>query len=116
MAIETNKSADEKGDIRLNVARRVIDECFWGDYLLAPEELLARLDRDEPGFDRFIFSKVMENSSKPSWYLPELFPPDRLQALLARYLRMAGGKRRVRVVAANLTGRYDLVPELQWQK
>ena len=27
---------------------------------------------------------------------------------------MSGGKKRVRLVGANLTGRYDLVPELQW--
>ena len=107
---------DKANDIRLATACSVIEECFWGDYLLTPEELLSRLDSGEPGFDRFIFSKIIENASKPSWYLPVLFPPDRLQTLLDRYLRMAGKKKRVRIVAANLTGRYDLVPELQWHK
>ena len=116
MATEIDPRPGEANDIRLATARRVIEECFWGDYLLVPEELLARLDSGELGFDRFIFSKIIENGSKPSWYLPVLLPPDRLQALLERYLRMAGEKRRIRVVAANLTGRYDLVPELQWQK
>ncbi len=116
MATSGKQPPSEASDRRLATAARVLQECFWGEYELTPEELLARLDRNEPGFDRFIFSKVIENGSKPSWFLPELFPPDRLNALLERYLRMAGGKRRVRVVAANLTGRYDLVPELQWQK
>lgn len=103
-------------DLRLDRARRVVEECLWGDYLLSAEEILSRLDSGQPGFDRFIFSKILENSRKPSWYLPVLFQPEVLETLLTRYLRMAGDKKRVRLVAANLTGRYDLVPELQWQK
>lgn len=89
-------------------------ECFRGDYLLSAEDILPRLDRGEPGFDRFLFSKIIENSRQPSRHLPVLFPPETLQALPARYLQMSGGKKRVRPVVANLTGRHDLVPELQW--
>lgn len=98
------------------VAERVISECFWGDYKLTAEELLSRLEERDRGFDRFLFSKIMENSRQPSRYLPMLFAPEVLEPLLDRYLKMAGGRKRVRLVAANLTGRYDLVPELQWSK
>jgi hypothetical protein len=105
-----------KEDSRLASARLVMAECFWGDYLLSAEDILARLDRGEPGFDRFLFSKIIENSRQPSRHLPVLFPPETLQGMLARYLQMSGGKKRVRLVAANLTGRHDLVPELQWQR
>ncbi|MFH7320905.1 hypothetical protein ACHHRT_09870 [Desulfurivibrio sp. D14AmB] len=97
-------------------AREVMAECFWGDYLLTPEEILARLERNDPGFERFIFSKIIENSRRPSRHLPVLFPPEKLHPMLERYLKMSGGKKRIRLVAANLTGRYDLVPELQWQR
>lgn len=89
-------------------------ECFRGDYLLSAEDILPRLDRGEPGFDRFLFSKIIENSRQPSRHLPVLFPPETLQALPARYLQMSGGNKRVRPVVANLTGRHGLVPELQW--
>lgn len=115
MKTETNPN-----DPRLSVVRRLLRECFWGDYLLSAEEILARLDRNESGFARFIFSKIIENGSFPSRDLPLLFTAETLQALLARYLLMTEKQRgrnnqRVRLVAANLTGHYDLVPELQWQ-
>lgn len=101
-------------DLKLKYAKHIIEECFWGDYILSAEELLARLEKDEPGFDTFVFSKIIENSRRPSLYLPVLFPPKVLDRLLNRYLRMAKPNKRVRLVAANLTGRFDLVPELQW--
>lgn len=110
------KSRSDPDNPRLSCARRVLEECFWGDYQLSPEEVLSRLDGCEPGFDRFLFSKILENSRKPSWYLPILFRPEELQALLNRYLGRAGERKRVRLIAANLTGRHDLVPEMQWPK
>jgi hypothetical protein len=110
---ESNSDTD---NARLTCARRVIEECFWGDYQLSAEVVLSRLDRGDPGFDRFIFSKIIENSRKPSWYLPLLFQPETLQSLLTRYIKSAGNRKRVRLIAANLTGRHDFVPELQWQK
>jgi len=108
-------SADGE-ESKLASARRVVAECFWGDYLLSAEDILAGLERDEPGFARFIFSKIIENSRHPSRHLPILFPPEVLAPMLQRYLKMAGGKRRIRLVAANLTGRHELVPELQWKR
>lgn len=108
----SEKAADE----RWAVADKMISECFWGEYSLTADELLFRLEQHDPGFNRFLFSKIIENSRQPSRYLPKLFTPEVLQSLLARYLRMAGNRKRVRLVAANLTGRYDLVPELQWSR
>lgn len=101
---------------RLAVADKVVRECFWGDYNLGAEELLARLENHDPGFDRFLFSKIIENSREPSRILPLLFAPEALQPLLRHYLQKAGNRKRVRLVAANLTGHYDLVPELQWTR
>lgn len=101
---------------QLVIADRVIEECFWGDYNLTAAELLVRLEQDDPGFDQFLFSKIIENSRQPSRFLPLLFAPEVLQPLLSRYLQMAKNRKRVRLVAANLTGRYDLVPELQWSR
>jgi hypothetical protein len=101
---------------RLAIADMVVRECFWGDYNLTPEELLVRLEHHDPGFNRFLFSKIIENSRQPSRILPLLFAPEVLYPLLSHYLKMAGNRKRVRLVAANLTGRYDLVPELQWSR
>lgn len=103
-------------DVKRQYAQKVIEECFWGDYDLSADELLLRLENGEPGFDTFIFSKIIENSSRPSVYLPVLFPAIALDALLKRYLQVAGHKKRVRLVAANLTGQFNLVPELQWTR
>jgi len=101
---------------RLSTAQRVVQECFWGDYRMSAREILDRLDKGDTDFERFLFSKIMDNSSYPSRHLRALFAPERLQTLLERYLKQAGHTKRVRLVAANLTGQYDLVPEHQWKK
>ncbi len=101
---------------RLASAQVVIQECFWGDYQLSAQALLDRLDRNEPGFDRFLFSKIIENSRHPSRHLRNLFPPIVLKNLLDRYLEQAGEKKRLRLIAANLTGNYHQAPEYQWRR
>ena len=100
---------------KLRMATQVIQECFWGDYQLSPEDILARLELGDPGFRQFLFSKIIENSRFPSRLLQGLFEKQVLAAMLDRYLVMSGDKERVRLTAANITGNYDLVPERQWQ-
>ncbi len=101
---------------RLSTAERVVQECFWGDYRISAQEILDRLDKGDIDFERFLFSKIMDNSSYPSLHLRTLFAQETLQVLLGRYLKQAGHTKRVRLVAANLTGQYDLVPEEQWTR
>ena len=103
-------------DDRTHAARKIIAECFWGDYNLTPEELLSRLDSGEPGFDGFLFSKIMENSGYPSGYIGALFPPEQARELLDRYLKRSKKSRRIRLAAANITGNDDLVPEYRWNR
>jgi hypothetical protein len=102
--------------LRLASAQVVIQECFWGEYHLSAQDILDRLDRNEPGFDRFLFSKIIENSRHPSRHLRNLFPPIVLQNLLDRYLEQTGEKKRLRLIAANLTGNYSQAPEYQWRR
>ncbi len=101
---------------RLESARIVLNECFWEDYTLTARDLLYRLDSGEPGFDRFLFSKIIENSRHPSRHLRNIFAPDHLSSLLDRYLEQAGDKKRVRLVAANLTSNYRIASEYGWKR
>ncbi|PTN33811.1 hypothetical protein C6366_14075 [Desulfonatronum sp. SC1] len=101
---------------RLASAETVLRECFWGDYKLSAQDLLHRLDVGDPGFERFLFSKIIENSSHPSRHLRTLFAPRIMNELLQRHLTQSGNKPRVRLVAANLTDKHNLVPELQWNR
>jgi len=94
----------------------VLQECFWGEYNLSAQDILSRLDRNEPGFNRFLFSKIIENSRHPSRYIRNLFPPAVLEDLLERYLKQAGEKKRLRLIAANLTGNHNQAPEYQWRR
>ncbi|SMP50498.1 hypothetical protein SAMN06295888_106119 [Desulfonatronum zhilinae] len=103
-------------DQRIASAEIVLRECFWGDYNISAQDLLQRLDAGDPGFERFLFSKIIENSLHPSRHLRTLFAPRTVSKLLQRHLTQSGDKPRVRLVAANLTGNYDLVPELQWNR
>lgn len=103
-------------DPRMTSAQAVLKECFWGDYNLTAPEILARLDKNEPEFNRFLFSKIIENSRYASRHLRNLFSPDVLENLLERYLEKSGDKKRIRLIAANITGNYDLAPEYQWRR
>jgi len=91
-------------------------ECFWGEYHLTARDILDRLDRKEPGFDRFLVSKIIENSRHPSRHLRNLFPRDTLQRLLDRYIDRSGEDKRLRLIAANVTGDYNRAPEYQWRR
>ena len=102
-------------DPRLTSARVVVRECFWGDYQITAKGLVDRLEAEEPGFNRFLFSKIMENSPFPSRHIRALFHPDTWRVLLDRHLKNARNTKRVRLVAANLTGNYDLATEYQWR-
>ena len=101
---------------RLDQAGEVLQECFWGEYTLSARDIVDRLDNEEPGFDRFLFSKIIENSRHPSRHIRTLFAPERIQPLLQEYMQKAGRSRRVRLVAANLSGQYRLAPEYAWRK
>lgn len=107
--------SETNNDPRLESAGTIREECFWGDYLITPEQILERLDKNDAGFQRFLFSKIMENSRYPSRHLRNLFPPELLQSLIEKYLERSGGKKRVRIIAANLTGNAELAPEYRWK-
>jgi hypothetical protein len=96
-------------------AEAVVRECFWGDYQISAEELLKRLEADEPGFDNFVFSKIIENSSYPSKHLRVLFQPHKIQALLERYVQSGGHCKRLPIIAANLSGNYEPASEYAWK-
>jgi hypothetical protein len=102
-------------DPRLESAATVQKECFWGDYLITPEQILDRLDKKDARFQKFLFSKIMENSSYPSRHLRNLFPTELLQSLIEKYLERSGAKMRGRIIAANITGNADLAPEYRWK-
>jgi hypothetical protein len=102
-------------DNRMINARTVLRECFWGDYQMSAEELLRRLDKDEPGFDRLVFSKIVENSAYPSRHIRALFHPDKWRTLMDRYMKTGRNAKRLRLVAANMTGNYDLAKEYAWK-
>ncbi len=99
---------------KLETANQVIRECFWGDYTLTAQDILDRLDSKDPAFEAFIFSKVIENSSFPSGHLAILLDRDRLVTLMSTYLRRNSKRKRIRLVAANILGKPDLVPEHAW--
>ena len=102
-------------DKRIESINTVLKECFWGEYDLTAQEVLDRLDKGDPGFRKFLFSKIIENSNYPSRHIRNLFPPEVLKSLLNEYLKHAGKKRRIRLISANLTGDYEKAPEYRWQ-
>ncbi|MGA1865416.1 MAG: hypothetical protein ACMUHX_10165 [bacterium] len=103
-------------DSRMESALTVLNECFWGDYNLTAGDILDRLDENDPGFDSFLFSKIIENSSYPSRHIRNLFPQAMHKTLLDKYLKQTGERKRLRLISANLTGDYSRVPEYRWQR
>ena len=103
-------------DQRLKSANSIIKECFWGEYNLTAEELLDRLDSNTHGFNKFLFSKIIENSDYPSRHIKALFPKAVFESLLKEYLNQAGENKRIRLISANLTNDYSKATEYQWQR
>ena len=103
-------------DSRLKSAKTVLKECFWGEYNLSAKELLEKLDNDTPGFRKFLFSKIIENSRYPSRHIKNLFPPLIQKSFLEEYLVKAGDNKRIRLINANLTKDYSKAPEYKWQR
>lgn len=122
MSINVNESHGRHMDAdmdaerpKITSARAVLAECFWGDYQISAEELLNRLEKNDPGFERFLFSKIMENSAHPSRHIRALLEPDKWRTLIERYMKTARNSKKLRLVAANLTGDYDLAKEYGWR-
>jgi hypothetical protein len=103
-------------DQRLESANAVLNECFWGEYDLTAEVILEKLDNNTPGFRKFLFSKIIENSNYPSRHIKNLFSQTILKSLLEEYLNQAGENKRIRLISANLTNDYTRAPEYQWQR
>lgn len=102
-------------DNRIESAKTVLKECFWEEYNLTAKEILENLDKDTPGFRKFLFSKIIENSNYPSKHIKNLFSQTILKSLLEEYLKQAGDKKRIRLISANLTNDYTRASEYQWQ-
>ncbi len=102
---------------REEAANRVVTECLWGEYRLNVSEILERVARNDPQFNRFVCGKIVANGSYPSGTLRALFGESGAVALLREMpASLSHIDRRRRTALANLTGEYELVPELSWQR
>ncbi|MEW5817075.1 MAG: hypothetical protein AB1798_16975 [Spirochaetota bacterium] len=105
-------------DERYETAEVILQECFWGDYHITPEELLKRFDSGDIGFKRFIFSKVLSNSSHPSRHLRNIFTAEEVRALLDRTAISAERRRnrRLSLIRANILEMGEEIPGYSWRK
>ena len=100
---------------RREAADKVISECFWGDYVLDADTILARLEAGDHAFERHLFSKIIKNARFPSKLIRALFDEATISRLLEETSTARGrSSSRYRLVRANLTGEYELVPEYGW--
>ena len=58
---------------RRAAAEHALAECFWGDYDLDVDTILDRIDSDDRYFQRFLFSKLVENADYPSRIIRSLY-------------------------------------------
>lgn len=103
-------------DNRKENIKAILEECFWGEYTITVEDIISRLDKKDPDFIKFLFSKIVENSKYPSRYIKNLFSPAIYNSLIEDYQKKARDKKRFRLIYANLTGNYDNVSEYQWKR
>jgi hypothetical protein len=95
---------------REEAARRVLEECFWGDYRFDGASLLAHIDEESDYFDRFLIDRVVRNARHPSQLLRVLYSPERI---LSQISGPSGGgsadynARRRSLVRANISGDYS---------
>jgi hypothetical protein len=100
-----------------DAARKVVEECFWGDYTFDADDILRLILENSAYNDSFLIRRIVDNAVWPSRLLRVLFPHDRVIQVLekpAGSYKSAYHERRHRIVRANLTGDYSLVPERRW--
>ena len=100
-----------------DAARDAVAECFWGDYTFTDQDILQMVEEHSPYTDRFLIRRIVDNAIWPSRVLRALFPRERILRAIEEPVAShasAYHERRHRLVRANLTGNYALVPERQW--
>ena len=68
---------------QVETLQTVLDECFWGDYTITPEEAQKRLAGEDLEFERFLFQRIVAESPVPSNRLRGLFTIEKLRTLFA---------------------------------
>jgi hypothetical protein len=102
---------------RQDAAVQVVQECFWGDYVLDATDILGRLESHDHDFARFVFGKISDNARYPSRLIRALFDGPAIRTLLEETAgQPRWGDLRHRLIRANLSGQRELVPERQWNR
>jgi hypothetical protein len=104
---------------REDAARRVLEECFWGDYRFDVPSLLAHIDEESDFFDRFLIDRIVRNAQQPSQLLTVLYTPRVSQRVLTHLSGGRGGfldhhEKRRALVRANFTGDYEDPAVRRW--
>lgn len=87
---------------------KVLEECFWGDYRLEPQDVERALVEDDEPFQVFLVSRILSQSTFASARLNSLFPRERLRYLLDKVTVSGRAARRKVLVKAIL---FDEIPE-----
>ena len=56
------------------------------------------MEKNETGFGRFVFSKIVENSDYPSRHIRAMFHPDKWQNLLVRYMKTGRNTKKLEAI------------------
>ena len=68
---------------QVETLKTVLDECFWGDYTITPQEARKRLAGEDLAFERFLFQRIVAESPFPSNWLRILFTGEKLRTLFS---------------------------------
>ena len=111
--------ADCSDTERLTAAEQVLAECFWGDYVLSAQQVVAAASGDDEWMSGLVFGKIVDNASHPTPLLLCLFGRERLPKLLEREERRATSRRRrtrLLLIRANALGERVDLPQYSWTK
>ena len=99
-------------------AELTVEECFWGDYKLGAEELLAGIEAKDEAFCLFVLSKIIDNARHPSRILRTLFDSSVLRSALEGLAYIPGSRRekRIMLIRTNLFGEKHVFEELSWSR
>lgn len=67
------------------ILKKVLKECFWGDYQINLEDAEKRIELNDIEFINFFVSRILENSMFASSRLIGIFERDRIRELLSAY-------------------------------
>jgi len=107
-----------ENSIEKKILSKITEECFW-DYKISPEEVIKMAKSNNSYLKKFLFGKILENSTNVIRDLPYLFNKEEIEQLLKEYksppYKREFIERRKKIIEYIILNKKVKIEELEWK-